>query len=196
MSCYYPYMAAHQMKLPSDPLQLLLLQFLFTMPIPRAPSSSYYPFFPPFLLFFFPLSPLQQGSSNGKSWDTYTCHISSWRSQLFLGSVYLREVYGLSVFLSMVSYTRIQRHIISQNSCTPCRTCTRIYRRTLYICIFLHKLSHTKQFYLNSPHVIQSKLERQQTVQYGSPGGPSQTCLIIWAALSIVPASFDKFTSN
>lgn len=32
--------------------------------------------------------------------------------------------------------------------------------------------------------------------QYDSPGGPLQTCFIIWSAPSIVSASFDKFTSN
>lgn len=52
----------------------------------------------------------------------------------------------------------------------------------------LHRPNLTASFSSNSDH--------QQTLQYDSPGGPLQTCFIIWPALSIVSASFDKFTSN
>lgn len=60
----------------------------------------------------------------------------------------------------------------------------------VHICIGLCTLSHTVMLHLNLT------MDHQQTVQYASPGGPLQTCFIIWPALSIVSASFDKFTSN
>lgn len=54
------------------------------------------------------------------------------------------------------------------------------------------------------PHTVQQPpnlttsfvLDHQQPLQYDSPGGSLQTCFIIWPSLSIVSASFDKFTSN
>lgn len=161
---------------PSHSYSLLILLF----PFPSFPHAVVLP--PPLLL----------GSSNGKA-GTHTCHIGSQRSQLFLVSVHLQEGHGLPVLLSMASYTQIQPHIILHIPCTPCHTCslTRgLPTSYVHICIGLCTLSHTVMLHLNLT------MDHQQTVQYASPGGPLQTCFIIWPALSIVSASFDKFTSN
>lgn len=47
-----------------------------------------------------------------------------------------------------------------------------------------------------SPQNVSPNWDHQQMLQYDSPGGPLQTCFIIWSAVSIVSASFDEFTSN
>lgn len=88
---------------------------LLTPPRPTVPLSL----FPSLSQSF---SSFSRSSSNGKAGThthTHTCHISSWRSQLFLASVHLREVCGLPEFLSVASCTQVQLRIVSLVSRTP-----------------------------------------------------------------------------
>lgn len=127
------------------------------------------------------LPPLSQGSSNGKGRDPCTCQLGSSRSQLFFASL----------FHSVASYTQIQPRIIS-----PAHYDTHVTSYSLRgACALLYML-HTVPHHPNLTTSFSKNSDHQQPLQYDSPGGPLQTCFIIWPALSIVSASFDKFTSN
>lgn len=99
---------------------------------------------------------------------SHTCHISSWRSALFLASVHLWEVEGGLCFPVCARFPQMWPHIIFNCSHTPC--CTFMNTHIVRVCVHLHFsayiLTGCTFFYLNltTCHSVQAGPSTNSTI--------------------------------
>lgn len=94
------------------------------------------PALPPLSSFIFVF---YSGTPNGKAGDHYTCHISSWRSQLFLVSVHcapLRTPQG-SRHLSARRHKYRPQHLCTVARAPTFKLCSIVHVHSEFVCMYI-----------------------------------------------------------